>query len=71
MIYDRAKAEEVARQKAVSDAAIRASLTREAAAEAQIAEFQEIADALKSELQATGRSCPIDDDVRRRLLGVK
>lgn len=70
-IYETAKAEEIARQKAVGDAALRAAASREQAAEAKIAEYQEIANALTTELQAAGRSCPIDDDVRRRLLTIK
>lgn len=71
LAYEQAKIAEIARQKAIGDAAIAAARRRAEAAEAQIAKFQETADALSSELEAAGNSCPLDDSVRKRLLSIK
>lgn len=69
--YERGKAVEVARQAAVSDAAIRAANARATSAEKRVAEFQEVADELKAEISASGASCNVSDSVRSRLLRIR
>ena len=70
LAYEAAKVVEIERQKAIGLAAVVAAETRAKAAEAKIAEFQGLADALSTELKAAGKSCPLDDSVRKRLLAI-
>ena len=69
--FEKARDEEVVRQKAVVASAIRAAEQRALDAEAKAAEFRGLTDELATEIKAAGKACPIDDSVRRRLLAIR
>lgn len=69
--YEKATADEIARQTAASSAAAAAAQERAASAEVKAKELQEIADELTTELSKSGTVCPIPDDLRKRLLSIR
>ncbi len=69
--YQKQTDEEIARQKAEGAAAIKAAEARAKSAESRLKALQGVADELTSEIEAAGGSCPVADDLRRRLLTIK
>ena len=69
--FERDKAVEVARQRAVALAAVEAANQRARQAETKLLELQDAAESIKADLERAGAQCPLDDTLRDRLRAIR